>query len=117
MNKTTYLKINNIKIPTPDELEFEFNDIESSSGGITQAGIKQRDVLREGVVSITVKLTLTSKWLLKISELLKNRELEVKYFNPYTLTEKTISAYVTNYKINLLNKYGIWDVSFNLEEY
>ena len=40
--KKSYIKINNEIIPTPDEIDFEFRDIEGSSSGVTEAGITQR---------------------------------------------------------------------------
>lgn len=118
--KNSYIKINNEKIPTPDELEFEFRDIEGSSSGITEAGITHRDIVREGVIVISLKFTLSTKWLVKLSKMLKQNIIKVKYFNPYTLEEKEINAYCTNYKVSLLkdspNK-GLWSVDFKLEEY
>ena len=45
--KKSYIKINNETIPTPDELDFEFRDIEGSSSGVTEAGITHRDIVRE----------------------------------------------------------------------
>ena len=40
--KKSYIKINNETIPTPDEIDFEFRDIEGSSSGVTEAGITHR---------------------------------------------------------------------------
>lgn len=118
--KKSYIKINNETIPTPDEIDFEFRDIEGSSSGVTEAGITHRDIVRESVISISLKLTLTSQYLLKVSKMLKQNTIPVKYFDPYSLEEKEISTYCTNFKVSLLNKncsLGIWGVSFKLEEY
>ena len=118
--KKSYIKINNEIIPTPDEIDFEFRDIEGSSSGVTEAGITHRDIVRESVISISLKLTLTSQYLLKLSKMLKQNTIPVKYFDPYSLEEKEINTYCTNFKISLLNKnggLGIWGVSFKLEEY
>ena len=118
--KKSYIKINNETIPTPDEIDFEFRDIEGSSSGVTEAGITHRDIVRESVVSISLKLTLTSQYLLKLSKMLKQNTIPVKYFDPYSLEEKEINTYCTNFKASLLNKngsHGIWGVSFKLEEY
>ena len=118
--KKSYIKINNETIPTPDEIDFEFRDIEGSSSGVTEAGITHRDIVRESVISISLKLTLTSQYLLKLSKMLKQNTIPVKYFDPYSLEEKEISTYCTNFKVSLLNKnggLGIWSVSFKLEEY
>ncbi|WP_299324689.1 hypothetical protein [uncultured Gemella sp.] len=118
--KKSYIKINNETIPTPDEIDFEFRDIEGSSSGVTEAGITHRDIVRESVISISLKLTLTNQYLLKLSKMLKQNTISVKYFDPYSLEEKEISTYCTNFKVSLLNKndsLGIWGVSFKLEEY
>ena len=118
--KKSYIKINNETIPTPDEIDFEFRDIEGSSSGVTEAGITHRDIVRESVISISLKLTLTSQYLLKLSKMLKQNTIPVKYFDPYSLEEKEISTYCTNFNVSLLNKngsLGIWSVSFKLEEY
>ncbi|MDU6766249.1 MAG: hypothetical protein E6446_02525 [Gemella haemolysans] len=118
--KKSYIKINNETIPTPDEIDFEFRDIEGSSSGVTEAGITHRDIVRESVISISLKLTLTSQYLLKLSKMLKQTTIPVKYFDPYSLEEKEINTYCTNFKVSLLNKNGspgIWSISFKLEEY
>jgi len=113
--KKSYIKINNETIPTPDEIDFDFRDIE-----VTEAGITHRDIVRESVISISLKLTLTSQYLLKLSKMLKQTTIPVKYFDPYSLEEKEINTYCTNFKVSLLNKngsLGIWNASFKLEEY
>lgn len=118
--KKSYIKINNETIPTPDEIDFEFRDIEGSSSGVTEAGITHRDIVRESVISISLKLTLTNQYLLKLSKMLKQNTIPVKFFDPYSLEEKEINTYCTNFKVSLLNKNGsleIWGVSFKLEEY
>ncbi len=102
--KKSYIKINNETIPTPDEIDFEFRDIEGSSSGVTEAGITHRDIVRESVISISLKLTLTSQYLLKLSKMLKQTTIPVKYFDPYSLEEKEINTYCTNFKVSLLNK-------------
>ena len=37
--------------------------MEADSGGETEAGTTQRDVVRHGVVSIPVSFSVTAKWL------------------------------------------------------
>lgn len=118
--KNSYIKINDEKIPTPDELEFEFKDIEGASSGLTEAGVLHRDIVREGVVVISLKLTVSMKYLVKLSKLMRGNILKVKYLNPYTLEEKEIDAYCTNYKVTFIkdsSNYSLWNVDFKLEEY
>ena len=47
-------------------------------------------------------------------------QYQLNTLNPYSLEEKEINTYCTNFKVSLLNKngsLGIWSVSFKLEEY
>lgn len=116
-----YIKINNEDVPIPDEMDFEFRDVEGSSSGVTEAGITHRDIVRRDVITISLKFTLSSEWLMKLSKILRREDVvKVKYISPYTKSEKEINTYCTNYKVSLLNKngsFGIWSVSFKLEEY
>ena len=42
-------------------------DVEADSGGETEAGTTQRDVVRHGVVRIPVSFSVTAKWLKKLA--------------------------------------------------
>ena len=56
---TEYLKINGELLPFPDSYDLSLSFVESDSGGETEAGTIQRDVVRHGVVDISV----LSSWL------------------------------------------------------
>lgn len=56
-----YLKFDGTVLPLPDSYEVEYTDVEADSGGETEAGTIQRDVVRHGVVSIPVTFSVTSK--------------------------------------------------------
>ena len=45
-----YLVFNNENIPKPASYSVNLTDVEADSGGVTEAGTTQRDVVREGVV-------------------------------------------------------------------
>ena len=47
-----YLKINGELLPFPDSYEVSLSSVESDSSGETEAGTKQHDVVRQGVVDI-----------------------------------------------------------------
>ena len=49
-----YLVFNNENIPMPASYSVSLSDVEADSGGVTEAGTTQRDVVREGVVQIGV---------------------------------------------------------------
>ena len=45
----------------------QLEDVEADSGGETEAGTTQRDVVRHGVARIPVSFSVTAKWLKKLS--------------------------------------------------
>ena len=47
--------------PLPDSYEVQMDDVEADSGGETEAGTVQRDVVRAGVVSIPVTFSVSAK--------------------------------------------------------
>ena len=49
-----YLTFDGTALPLPDSYEVQMDDVEADSGGETEAGTAQRDVVRAGVVSIPV---------------------------------------------------------------
>ena len=49
-----YLTFDGTALPLPDSYEVRMDDVEADSGGETEAGTVQRDVVRAGVVSIPV---------------------------------------------------------------
>ena len=46
-----YLVFNQKKLPLPDSYDLDLSDVEADSGGETEAGTTQRDVVRTGVVT------------------------------------------------------------------
>ena len=62
-----YLVFNNENIPKPASYSVNLTDVEADSGGVTEAGTTQRDVVREGVVQIGVTFRVSKKWLNKFS--------------------------------------------------
>ena len=48
-----YLTLDGVPLPLPDSYEVQMNDVEADSGGETEAGTTQRDVVRMGAVSYT----------------------------------------------------------------
>ena len=49
---TEYLKINGELLPYPDSYDLSLSSVESDSGGETEAGTRQRDVVRQGQDSV-----------------------------------------------------------------
>ena len=49
-----YLKFDDLNLPLPDSYDIDISDVEADSSGETEAGTTQRDVVRNGVVTIAV---------------------------------------------------------------
>ena len=45
-----YLKMEGVSLPLPDSYDLNLTDVEADSGGETEAGTTQRDVVRTGVL-------------------------------------------------------------------
>ena len=92
---------------------------EADSGGETEAGTTQRDVVRHGVARIPVSFSVTAKWLKKLAGYAKLDKISVQYFDVETSELKLSEMYVTGYKAKLkkdTSYKGLWTVSFTLKE-
>ena len=100
-------------------LAFSLEDVEADSGGETEAGTTQRDVVRHGVARIPVSFSVTAKWLKKLAGYAKLDKISVQYFDVETAELKLSEMYVTGYKAKLrkdTSYKGLWTVSFTLKE-
>lgn len=114
-----YLNINGEDLPLPDSYDVEYSDVEADSGGETEAGTTQRDVVRHGVVSIPVSFSVTAKWLKKLAAWAKRDKLTVKFFDTEFLELKQTEMYVDGFKAKLkkdTSYKGLWTVNFTLRE-
>ncbi len=115
-----YLKFNDVNLPLPDSYDISLSDVEADSGGETEAGTTQRDVIRAGVVKISVSFSVSANWLKKLTEYSKQPKLTVRYFDPQELSMKETEMYISGYKATLekdTSYMGLWTVSFTLNEY
>ena len=97
----------------------QLEDVEADSGGETEAGTTQRDVVRHGVARIPVSFSVTAKWLKKLAGYAKLDKISVQYFDVETAELKLAEMYVTGYKAKLkkdTSYKGLWTVSFTLKE-
>ena len=62
-----YLNFNGTALPLPDSYDLDLSDIEADSSGETEAGTTQRDVVRTGVVKISVSFSVSPKWLKQLT--------------------------------------------------
>lgn len=115
-----YLNFNGEDLPLPVSYDVEYNDVEADTSGDTEAGTRQRDVLRSGVVSISVSFQVSSAWLKKLSAYQKQSRITVLYFDTTDLDVKETQMYIEGFKSSLVKDTsykGLWKVSFTLEEF
>ena len=115
-----YLKFGYENIPTPDSYNISLGNVVADSSGETEAGTTQRDLVRTGVVNISVSFSVTAEWLKKLSNYSKQSKIQVSYFDTTTLEIKQTEMYIDGYKANLekdTSYKGLWKVSFELKEF
>lgn len=115
-----YLIFNNENIPKPASYSVNLSDVEADSGGVTEAGTTQRDVVREGVVQIAVSFQVSRRWLNKFSAYKKLSSITVGYLDTATSNIVTTQMYIDGYQVKLVSdtSYGsLWEVSFTLKEF
>ena len=115
-----YLKFDGVDLPLPVSYEVELHDVEADSGGETEAGTVQRDVVRSGVVNIAVTFQVTQKWLKLMTGFKQQEKISVDYFDTETADMKKTEMYIEGFKSTLekdTSYKGLWTVSFTLKEY
>lgn len=115
-----YLVFNGENIPFPDSYEVSLDTVEAASSGETEAGTKQRDVIRTGVVTIDVEFSVTPTWLKKLTAYSKLDSITVQYFDTQTLALKQTTMYIDGFAVKLkkdTSYKGLWEVSFSLKEF
>ena len=115
-----YLIFNNENIPMPASYSVELSDVEANSSGVTEAGTTQRDVVREGVVTIDVSFNVSKRWLKKFSTYKKLPSITVQYLDFETMSLNSTSMYIDGYQVKLVadTSFGsLWEVSFTLKEF
>ncbi len=114
-----YLVFDGTALPLPDSYEVQMSDVEADSGGETEAGTTQRDVVRLGVVSIPAAFSVSPKWLKLLTGFKQKEKITVDYFDTETLGMKRTEMYIDGYKASLVKDTsykGLWKVSFTLKE-
>ena len=115
----TYLKFDGTDLPLPTSYEVTMTDVEADSGGETEAGTIQRDVVRLGVVSIAVTFQVTQKWLRLLTGFKQREKIFVDYFDTETAEMKRTEMYVEGFRSRLekdTSYKGLWTMSFTLNE-
>ena len=115
-----YLKFDDLNLPLPDSYDIDISDVEADSSGETEAGTTQRDVVRNGVVTIAVSFSVSPKWLKILTAYSKKPKIPVWYFDTETLALKSTEMYITGFKAKLekdTSYKGLWTVSLSLNEF
>ena len=115
-----YLTFDGTPLPLPDSYEVQMEDVEADSGGETEAGTTQREVVRLGMVSIPVSFSVSPKWLKALTGFKQKEKISVDYFDTQTLEIKKTEMYIEGYKAVLVKDTsykGLWRVSFTLREF
>lgn len=115
-----YLRFNGEALPLPTSYDCNLSAVEADTSGETEAGITQRDVIRQGVVSISVSFSVSPVWLKKLTTYSKQDKLNVHYFDTETLEIKETEMYVDGFRAKLYKDTsykGLWTVFFTLHEF
>ena len=115
-----YLKFDGTALPLPDSYEVSLEAVEAGSSGETEAGTIQRNVVRQGVVTISVSFSVTAKWLKVLTAYSKEDKLAVEYFDTEAAELKSTEMYVEGFQAKLkkdTSYRGLWTVSFILKEF
>ena len=114
-----YLVFDSVNLPLPDSYSVDLSDVEADTGGETEAGTTQRDVVRSGVATISVSFSVSPKWLKQLTAYSKRPKIAVQYFDTESLDLKRTEMYITGFKAALkkdTSYKGLWTVSFTLNE-
>ena len=120
MTFKTYLKINGTALPVQkDDYSIDYSDVVADSGGVTEAGTTIRDVIREGVPSISVTLPVSSSWLKRLRKYKKEPYLDMEWLDPENGELSSGTMYMDGFKVSLehdTSSGSLWTVSFTLED-
>lgn len=120
MAHVQYLIFNGEALPLPESYNLDFSCVEADTTGTTEAGTTQRDIVRFGVVNISVAFSVGAIWLKKLTAYSKQEKLVVDYFDTDTLESKETEMYIDGFKASLSQdtpRKGFWKVSFTLKEF
>ena len=115
-----YLKFDGTALPLPDSYELDLAAVEADSSGETEAGTIQRDVVRQGVVTISVSFSVTAEWLKVLTAYSKEDKLAVEYFDAEGAELKRTEMYVDGFQAKLkkdTSYRGLWTVALRLKEF
>ena len=120
MTFQTYITLNGTALPVQlDDSSIDYTDGVADSGGVTEAGTTIRDVIREGIPSISVTIPESASWLKRLRKLKKEPYLNVEWLDPETGELSSGIMYMDGFKVALKHDTSggsLWNVSFSLED-
>ena len=112
MTFQTYLRINGEALPVQkDDYTVDYSDVIADSGGVTEAGTTIRDVIREGIPSISVTIPVSLTWLKKLRRYKREPYLNVEWMNPETGSLSSGIMYMDGFKVSLAHNNRLQAVS------
>ena len=115
----TYLKINGVELPLPESYKLEYADVEADSGGETEAGTVQRDIVRIGRIKLDASFLFTAKWAKILSEFKEKEKLVVEYLDTRTFEMTSTEMFMSSFSSYLKKdgpRQGLWSVSITFSE-
>lgn len=112
------VKINNVALPTPTTLQYDWEDVSSSDAGRVESGKMQKNMLgHTRAISLTWK-NINTPTMQAIMQMIRPEYFRVTYDDPYLNERKTIECYAGNRSATLYNgALDIWSsVSVKLIE-
>ena len=122
---TTYpIKINNTSIPWPDSWDEHADRVANEFQ--TEAGTRQKIVVRSKRLTITANFTVSNRWLKKFEEWRDASTLTVSIYDAVSggyvshtmeITDDSFSYSLIKNSQRAGNTNGLWRLSFDLEEF
>ena len=115
-----YLSFDGERVPLPVAYEVSRSDVEHDSGGVTEAGTRQRDRVREGVVELDLKLQVSKLWLGKLSGYKRKDCITVRFRDGRSEELQTAEMFVDGYQEKLVKDTsygGLWEVAVRMREF
>ncbi len=112
------IKIDNVTLPTPTTLQYDWEDVSSSDAGRVESGKMYKNMLgHTRAISLTWK-NINTPTMQTIMQMLRPEYFQVKYDDPYLNARNSIECYAGNRSAILYNgELDIWSsVSVKLIE-
>ena len=106
---------------------YKLNYADEETLNKSEAGTVIREMIREGVLKISVQTYADDTWVKKFRDYKAEDSITVKYYDPSALDFVTFTGYITNFNCDLQNadvddsngytNKTFWSVSFDIAEY